>query len=89
MPLCIVSLCSGCDGCCAFCLIGDACSMRCSWSGSILISSCMCCVSYVHPVAFHNVDCVSFEVCSCLWRMQEATIMMRYTRGLAARLPYR
>ena len=45
--LCIVSLfsgCDGCDGCCAFCLICDQCSLRCSWSGSIFVSSCMCCI---------------------------------------------
>ena len=34
-----VCLYSGCDGCCAFSLICDACSLRCSWSGSISVSS--------------------------------------------------
>jgi len=42
--LCCVSLCSGLDGCCAFCLICDACSLRCSCMGSIFVSSCRCCV---------------------------------------------
>ena len=31
LSLCIVSLCSGCDGCCAFGRIYDACSLECSW----------------------------------------------------------
>ena len=36
----------------AFCLTCDACSLRCSWSGSISVSSCRCCVfvSCVHTV---------------------------------------
>ena len=51
--LCLVSLCSGDAGCCDFCLICDACSLRCSCIGSICVSSCRCCVfvSSVHPVA--------------------------------------
>ena len=41
------------SGCCDFCLICDACSFRCSWSGSILVSLCRCCVFVycVHPFA--------------------------------------
>ena len=42
--LCIVILCSGCDGCCVNCLIGESCSLRCSWSGSIFVSSCGLCM---------------------------------------------
>ena len=36
-----------------FCLICDADSLRCSWSGIHFVSLCMCCVfvSCVHPVA--------------------------------------
>ena len=41
--LCIVSLCSGCDGWCAYCLICDACSVRC-FSSSIFVLLCRCCV---------------------------------------------
>ena len=52
--LCIVSLCSGSDGWCAFCLICDACSLRCSWSGSIYVSLCRCCVVCVYPDAALN-----------------------------------
>ena len=50
--LCIVYLCSGCDGYCAFCLICDACNCRCFCMGRMLVSSCRCCmfVSCVHPV---------------------------------------
>ena len=29
LGLYIVSSCCGCDGCCAFCMIRDACSLRC------------------------------------------------------------
>ena len=49
----IVNFCSGCDGCCDFYLICDACRLRCSWNGSIFVSSCRCCVfvNCVHPVA--------------------------------------
>ena len=51
--LCIVSLCSECDGCCAFCLNCDVCSLRCSCSGCIFVLSFRSCkfVSCVHPVA--------------------------------------
>ena len=78
--LCIVSVCIGCDGCCHFCVISDACNLRCSWSCSILVSSCRCCVfvSCVHPAA----------VCSYVWRMQEVTIWMRHAQALVARLPH-
>ena len=38
-----------------FCPICDACSLMCSWSGSIFVSLCRCyvivSVSCVHPVA--------------------------------------
>ena len=43
--ICIVSLCS--DGCCVF----YACSVRCSWSGSISVPLFMSCV---HSVAVLN-----------------------------------
>ena len=50
--LCIVYLCSGCDGYCAVCLTCDACN--CNWfcMRRMLVSSCRCCmfVSCVHPV---------------------------------------
>ena len=39
------------------CLIYDACSLRRSWTGSIFVSSCRCCVfvSHVHPAAVTHV----------------------------------
>ena len=39
-----------------FSLICDACSLKHSWSGSIFVSSCKCCVllSDVHPGAVRN-----------------------------------
>ena len=59
---CIVGLCSGCVGCCAFCLICEAGSCKCWYIGSMLVSSCRCCmlVSCVHPVAILSaVFCIS------------------------------
>ena len=44
LGVCIVNLCSGLDGGCVFPFISDACSLRSSWSGSILVLSCRCCV---------------------------------------------
>ena len=54
--LCIVIVCSGCDGCCGFSLICDACRLRCSCSSSTFVSLCRCFVfvSCVHPVAVLN-----------------------------------
>ena len=51
-----VCLCSGCDGCCVFCLYCEAWSCRCSCMGSVSVSSCRCCmfVSCVHPMAVLN-----------------------------------
>ena len=40
----VVCLCSGCDGCCVFCLYCDAWSCRCSCMGSVSVSSCRCCM---------------------------------------------
>ena len=50
----VVCLCKGCDGCCVFCLNGDAWSCRYS---CMSISSCRWCMfmSCVHPVAVLNV----------------------------------
>ena len=53
--LCIVSVCSGCDGCCAFCLIYDACRLRWSRSSSIFVSSCRC---YVFVSCCSSYCCV-------------------------------
>ena len=52
-----VCVCTGCDGCCVFCLYCEAWSCRCSCMGSVSVSSCRCCmfVSCVHPVAVLNV----------------------------------
>ena len=49
-------LCRGCDRCCVFCLYCEAWSCRCSFIGSVSVSSCRCCmvVSCVHTVAVLN-----------------------------------
>ena len=72
----IVSLCSGCVGCCAICLIWDACSCKCWCIGSTLVSSCRCCVlvSCVHPVAILRAVFELSVVCLCLFRMHWVTI---------------
>ena len=67
-----VCLCSGCDGCCVFCLYCDAWSCRCSCMGSVSVSSCRCCmfVSCVHPVAVLNAAfCMT---CSLLMLVEDA-----------------
>ena len=59
-----VCLCSGCDGCCVFCLYCEAWSCRCSCMGSVSLSSCRCCmfVSCVHPVAvLDGVFCMDLQ----------------------------
>ena len=58
--------------CCDFCLICDACSWRCSFMGSMFVSSCICCVfvSVVHPVAILSaVFCV---ICSLVMFVSDA-----------------
>ena len=44
--VCFLSLgicwCTGCDGCFSFCLVCDACSLRCTWSGIMFVAPCMC-----------------------------------------------
>ena len=52
----VVCLCTGCDGCCVFCLHCDAWSCRCSCMRSMSVWSCRCCmfVSCVYPVAVLN-----------------------------------
>ena len=61
---CNVSWCSVCSGCCVFYLRCDACSAICCLIGSMLVSSCRCCVlvSRVHPVVIHSA--VFCAVCS-------------------------
>ena len=72
---CVVCLCKGCDGCCVFYLYCETWSYRCSYMGSMSVSSCRCCMclSCVHPVAVLNAAfCIS---CSLLTlRVQEMTI---------------
>ena len=68
----VVCLCSGCDGCCVFCLYYEAWSCRCSCMGSVSVSSCRCCmfVSCVHPVAVINAAlCMT---CSLLMLVEDA-----------------
>ena len=54
-----VCLCKGCDGTCVFCLYCDVWSCRCSYMGSMSVSSCRCCmlVSCVHRVAVLSAAC--------------------------------
>ena len=40
----VICLCKGCDGCCVFCLYCDAWSCRCSYMGSMSVSSCSYCM---------------------------------------------
>ena len=59
-----VNGCSVCSDCCAFCLKCDACSYRCYLIGSMLVSSCKCCVlaSLVHPESMPStVFCIIFS----------------------------
>ena len=67
--LCIVGLCSWCDGCCPFCLICDVYSSRCSWSSSILFRRvdvvCLCPAFFL--LQFVIVRFVLFQVYGCLW----------------------
>ena len=70
--LCVVYLCSGCDGYCAFSLTCDACNCNCFCIGKMLVSSCRCCmfVSCVHPVqALRAAFCMS---CSLLMLVGDA-----------------
>ena len=65
-------LCSGCDGCCVFCLYCEVWSCRWSCMGSVSVSSCRCCmfVSCVHPVAVLNAAfCMP---CSLLMLVEDA-----------------
>ena len=43
----VVCLCKGGDGCNVFCLYCDAWSYRCSYMGSVSVSSYKCCVLFV------------------------------------------
>ena len=64
--------CDGCAGCCVFCLYCEVWSCRCSYLGSVSVSSCRCCifVSCVHPVAVLNaVFCMT---CSLLMLVEDA-----------------
>ena len=68
----VVCLCRGCDGCCVFCLNCVAWSCRCLCMGSMIVSSCRCCmfVSCVHPVAILNAAfCMT---CSLLMLVEDA-----------------
>ena len=59
--LCVVYLCSGCDGYCAFYLICDACNCKSFSMGRMLILSCRCFTSVagVHPVqALRSAFCM-------------------------------
>ena len=64
---CIVSLCSGCVGCCAFCLMREVVSVV-----ILVVSSCRYCmlVSCVHPVAIlSEVFCI---ICSLSMLVSDA-----------------
>ena len=59
-------LCSGCDGCCVFCLYCDAWSCRCSCMGSVSVSQCcVLCVSLLMDLFVLCVACLTVVV-NCL-----------------------
>ena len=70
---CVVMQCNGCVVCCDFCLIYDACIWRCSFMGSVCVSSCRCCVfvSVVHPVA--SLIMFFCNICSLLMFVSDAS----------------
>ena len=65
-----ISLYSGCDVFCAFCLICDECILKFYWSCSLFVLSCMCSVivSCMHPIAVLNA---SFRVVLSLFMFVE------------------
>ena len=68
----VVCLCKGRDGCCVFCLYCEVWSCRCSYIGSMSVSSCRCCmfVSFVNQVAVLNAAfCMT---CSLLMPVDDA-----------------
>ena len=68
----VVCLCKKCDGCCVVSVYCDMWSSRCSYMGSMSVSSCRCCifVSCVHPVAVLNAAlCMT---CSLLMLVEDA-----------------
>ena len=68
----VLCLCSGCDGCCVFCLYCEAWSCRCSCMGSESVSSCRYCmfVSCANPVAVLNAAfCMT---CSLFMQVEDA-----------------
>ena len=69
----IVSLCSGCVGCCAFRPTRDACSCKCWCIGSTFVSPCRCCVSAsrVHPAATPRA--VFCTICSLSTSVSDAS----------------
>ena len=60
-------------GCCDFCLICDACSWRCCFTGRVGVLSCICCVfvSVVHLVAILSV--VFCVICRLLMFVSDAS----------------
>ena len=58
----VVCLCTGCDGCCVFCVYYDVWSCSCSCMGSMSVSSCVWCmfVSCVHHVSVLNASFCMF-----------------------------
>ena len=78
----VVCLYKGCDGCDvhAFCLYCEAWSCWCSCMGSVIVSSCICCmfVSCVHHVAVLNaVFCMT---CSLLILVEDERGAEAYSR---------
>ena len=69
---CVMMQCSGCVGCCDFCLICDAYSWRCSLIGRVrvCVSSCIC---YVLVSVVHPVDAVFCVICSLLMFVSDAS----------------
>ena len=66
-----VCLCSGCHGCCVFCLYSEAWSCRCSCMGSVSVSSCRCIFVFcVHHVTVLNA--AGYMTCSLLMLVEDS-----------------
>ena len=68
----VVCLCSGCDGCYVYCLYCEGWNSKCSCMGSVIVSSCRCCmfVSGVYHVAVLNAAfCMT---CSLLMLVEDS-----------------
>ena len=53
------------DGCCAFCRICDACSLKRYWSGSIFVLACRCCVFTPYVAVVNAAFCLVLSCGGC------------------------